>query len=159
MKCKKIKEIILSDYIDDELDLECRKNVEIHLEKCESCRQFKDDVDLNIVGILQHASKLEPRQELWYKIKDKLEPKRRLFVPENITGFLKGLFTVRKPIYAVAAIMMLVVVTGVFSKLYMNEKNSLDRYLGEQMAFVLSLDNGSEDENDDIGIPFEIFSI
>ncbi len=44
MECKKVEDLI-SGYIENELSREVRKEISLHLETCESCRQLKEKME------------------------------------------------------------------------------------------------------------------
>ena len=51
MKCKKIQEIILTDYLDGQLDEKQRSSLGRHLAECKSCKEFSTYAVKNIAGL------------------------------------------------------------------------------------------------------------
>ena len=43
MNCKKAQELMLTDYLDDEISEKEKARIEEHLESCQKCREFSID--------------------------------------------------------------------------------------------------------------------
>jgi anti-sigma factor RsiW len=158
MRCSKIRELLLTGYTDGELDERTRVQVEAHLRTCEECRRIEETLKNRISGPLRGAERLEPPEYLWSRIKGAIEEDKK----ENIFGALKerleGVFIIRRPALALAAISVIVLVTAFFTATTI-ERSRLNAYLDEQVDFLDWLDNGDGNGNgqeyDDIGIPME----
>lgn len=113
MNCKKIRDLILTDYRDGELSPSMKKKVDTHLEGCAACREFFRTVQETVIAPFQTASLKTPPEFIWYRIKDKIasgqaEP---LIEPVAQPGFLSRLFAAPAPVYAV--LVAIVLITGV----------------------------------------------
>ena len=60
MKCKKIREIILTDYIDGQLNEKQRSSLGLHLAECKGCKEFSTYAVKNIAGLFTNAERLIP---------------------------------------------------------------------------------------------------
>ena len=74
--CKRYKELLLTDYIDGEIDTEIRKDIDNHLIICSSCRQFKEDVVEKAINVFNEVSREKVPEGLWSSIKEKMTQKR-----------------------------------------------------------------------------------
>lgn len=77
MNCRKIKEIISTDYIDNELPEKMRLEIELHLHTCSSCRDFKNALVAIAIKPLRSSKTENPPEILWPKIKNTLEQEKQ----------------------------------------------------------------------------------
>ncbi|MGB9856609.1 MAG: anti-sigma factor family protein [Dictyoglomaceae bacterium] len=84
MKCKEAKRLI-SSYIDGEISLEKRKELERHLSVCISCRKELEDFEI-IIKEIHNFQKIEPSlnfaDNVWYRYQNEKIPEknyRKLF--------------------------------------------------------------------------------
>jgi len=68
MDCKKIQELIITDYLDNEMN---NKLVERHIESCDDCRKFLILTQKTIVDPLSKAKKDHLSRELiWARLQE-----------------------------------------------------------------------------------------
>ena len=60
MRCDKVKELLMTDYIDKELDGAAEKLVRQHLESCAACRAFEAAVQKSAIKPLKAAAQKSP---------------------------------------------------------------------------------------------------
>lgn len=142
MKCKKIREILMTDYIDGEIDTLLKTKVEDHIKGCKGCFMAKNELEANISAPLRGAELIKPPEELWHKIKDAIEEEVPTEKNFEITNVLRELFIARRPaMVAVTAIALFLVIGGLTRSHYV-KKDMLNSYFAEQVEFVDSLNNG-----------------
>lgn len=73
MNCSEIRNIIITDYVDNELDAKTRQQIEIHLSHCSECRSFADNVMISAVLPLRNNKKITPPDIIWQNIKSKVK--------------------------------------------------------------------------------------
>lgn len=73
MGCSKFRDIIITDYVDDELDEQGKQEINHHLQGCAACRAFAAAVLKIAVDPLRKAEITEPPAFLWTRIKSHLE--------------------------------------------------------------------------------------
>ncbi len=73
MNCSKFRDIIITDYIDDELDQQEKQEIDRHLQGCAACRSFAAAVSKITVDPLRKAEMEDPPAFLWTRIKSHLE--------------------------------------------------------------------------------------
>ncbi len=113
MNCKKIRDLILTDYRDGELSPSMKKKVDGHLEGCAACREFFRTVQEAVIAPFQTVSLKAPPEFVWYRIKDKIAAGQAEPVAEPAVqpGFLSRLFSAPVPVYAV--LVAIVLISGV----------------------------------------------
>ncbi|MFH1335577.1 MAG: zf-HC2 domain-containing protein [Candidatus Zixiibacteriota bacterium] len=101
MKCKKIH-ILLSDYLEDSLDLSERNRVEQHLEECDSCRLKLKEMR-QLYGVLAQDKVPQMEEDFWInflpQVRSRIEKRKRpkgSLVPKTrlALGFLSLLLVV-----------------------------------------------------------------
>jgi predicted anti-sigma-YlaC factor YlaD len=117
MKCDKVQELILTDYLDGQVNEELKVNIEKHLECCADCRVYELAARETVVTPFNRAEKLRPPEATWDKIRNQIKKEEQL---EEITNpfanlirGIKSVLYIPKPAFAVAsvAIVLLVIVT------------------------------------------------
>lgn len=113
MKCKKIQDIIITDYIDNELDGKARAVIHCHLAACKACREFLGSLTA-VVKPFRDAEPSSPPDFLWGKIKAGLE---REIAPGDYIG-LKDILSIFRPQWvsaaAMAAMLAFTLLSGIF---------------------------------------------
>ncbi|MDD5258764.1 MAG: zf-HC2 domain-containing protein [bacterium] len=72
MKCDKYRDIIITDYVDGELDEQGKQEIDRHLRDCSACRAYAAAVSNLTVEPLRKAMPVEPPAFLWTRIKSRL---------------------------------------------------------------------------------------
>lgn len=73
MNCERIRDIIITDYIDHELDEKKQKEIEDHLSNCANCRAFEKALITAVVEPLRNSPAVNLPETLWSKIRNSLE--------------------------------------------------------------------------------------
>ncbi|PIU40948.1 MAG: hypothetical protein COS99_07725 [Candidatus Omnitrophica bacterium CG07_land_8_20_14_0_80_42_15] len=153
MNCKKIQELLLTDYTDGEAKGVLAKEVKDHLRVCEKCRSFEETLKRAAIDPFKNAGILKPPAYLWERIKEKIdiEPEPRpanVFV--HLKDFLQGVLSFRRPVVVVATATALVFVAVIFSKLPFGSRSEVISYIEDQSEFISRLDNGASTYSDNI---------
>ena len=80
MKCNNFRDIIITDYVDGELDEQGKQEIGRHLQDCPACRAFAAAVRSMAVDPLRQTAPEETPPFLWTRIQSRLEqqvPQRR----------------------------------------------------------------------------------
>ncbi|MBI3813412.1 MAG: zf-HC2 domain-containing protein [Nitrospinae bacterium] len=156
MKCKEIREILLTDYLDDMLNEQDRKEVEAHLSFCIHCNEFAKIAIESTAAPFKDAPKLLLSQEkIWHKIRAGIISEEKTtagagFLPELAASF-KNIFVVRTALAAAAVAVIVVAAIVFFNPVRQNQtvkKTPPDesiRYLASAMD-ELSETNPEEDK-------------
>ena len=128
MKCKKIREIILTDYIDGQLNEKQRSSLGRHLAECKGCGKFFIYVMKNIAGLFTNTERLVPSEIVWRRIKGNIETEVAN-KPTFITGFferLKGTLYIPKPATIFVTALTFILVASLALALYIGNQNKLN---------------------------------
>jgi len=103
MDCREVRDLLLTDYADGELDGATRGAVERHAAMCPACRRFAEQVRAVAVAPLRGAGVCDAPPSLRGKVMRAIEAERRR--SERSWRVLRWgwLPTLRRPVYAVAA--------------------------------------------------------
>ena len=128
MKCKKIQEIILTDYLDGQLAERQRSLLSRHLAGCQGCKKFSIYVMKNIAGLFTNAERLIPSEIVWRRIKGSIEDEETN-KPAVVIGFferLRGVLCIPKPVMIFATALTFILVTSLVLALYIGNQNRLN---------------------------------
>jgi predicted anti-sigma-YlaC factor YlaD len=128
MNCEKIKELILTDYIDNEMSDEVRIRLNIHFANCHKCKEFLETVKNTVVSPFTNVKKVEPSGFLWYRLKEAIIAQQRK-KPGLVTGILERLrpvFYIPKPALVMSTVMVLVFVVVLTNTLRLSDKEKLE---------------------------------
>jgi predicted anti-sigma-YlaC factor YlaD len=103
MNCRKIQDIIMTDYIDNELDETARKAIDAHVRQCAECHAVKQALMATVIVPLRGAATVPP-PDMWAAIQEK-EYNRRTVVADGLLSFFRPLWI------NIAVISMLVMMT------------------------------------------------
>jgi len=152
-KCEPFKDLILTDFIDGQMDRDSAKRLESHLQGCDDCRAFLNEVKVNAVLPFAKASHQPVPAELWDRIKADIENE----VPEpgrlaGIIDGLKGLFIFPRlvPVFASLMVMLLVGSIGLNT---VQVKQAQAKEQGEYLVSLLS--PSSPGDSNEAGGPIE----
>ncbi|MCM8823709.1 MAG: zf-HC2 domain-containing protein [Candidatus Omnitrophica bacterium] len=70
MNCRRIRKIILADYIDNEISRGLKEKVDKHLSLCLDCRSFFESLVKEIREPLREEEEIKPPELVWVKIKN-----------------------------------------------------------------------------------------
>jgi anti-sigma factor RsiW len=94
MECKKMEEVILTDYIDGRLEGAALKEAEEHLALCAGCRGLAQGL-ASVADLLRSARREEPPARIWEKIR------AGIMIPERKPALT--FFSRARPVFAMAA--------------------------------------------------------
>ena len=144
MNCKKIKELIITDYLDGEIDLTLKKEIEGHLKVCNQCRQFVQALRQSAVEPFKDAKRNMPPESVWRNIESAIEQQRTKNVFGNIADKIYALFPVRKPAFVVATIITIALIALVIMRPSFDSRNAINAHLNEQIEFLAATNNDYE---------------
>ena len=112
MNCKSIQELILTDYLDDELDIQQKKVIDGHLASCVHCQEFLAVAKETSVDPLSQSQKISLSEEkIWQNIKQQIDvnpsPKEES-VLSNIFSRITDLLVLPQPILVTTGFVVLI---------------------------------------------------
>ena len=144
MDCKTIKELILTDYLDNELDLKKRQDLETHLKNCSACADFAKNAKAEVVEPFNNAKQPIAQEYLWHQIKARIEkePARHFS--------LADLARAPKPIFAFSTCAALLIAFFVLTQTHLFYQKMSCRQLAaasleDQLNYFASDETASDD--------------
>ncbi len=107
MKCREVREVILTDYVDARLSEDAQKSLERHLAECVGCREFEAQARRVLVAPFRQADRLYPPEAVWDKIHARIVEEEKSRPSSRLAGFWAGLtdrWAFPKPALAAAAL-------------------------------------------------------
>jgi len=147
MNCKKMQELIMTDYTDSETSVALRKQVERHLDSCSGCSDFKRNLEETAIRPFRAAEKVKPPDFVWNRIEESVTSEKRNILL-NLRDSLYNVFAVRKPVFAVTAVIATIVIVLFLARPPLNGTELVNSYVGEQIEFLTLLDADTTDSLD-----------
>jgi len=155
-KCDYYKDLILTDYIDGQLDKITAESIESHLLDCSDCRLFFKEVKNNTALPFNQVSAQPIPTELWDTIRQNIENENQS--PGPLWGFLdklKGLLVLPRLVPVFASLVLMILVGSVtFNTMQIKQAQAKDQ--GEYLVSLLSpADSSTATDSNDTGSAIE----
>ena len=136
MDCEKIRQWLITDYLDSELDQKRSVETEHHLKVCSACREFVEAVRKAAVTPFKNTERLCPDPAVWQRIQGQIlaEKERSAGRFGNLADLLAPLQRVSLPVFRVAFATALIVTVVVVARWPSGYTDPAYAYIGEQMA-------------------------
>lgn len=114
MKCRKVQELILTVYLDDEIDGKQKMLVDEHLALCPECKKFYLETKGTVKDVFERTERLEVPDGVWQKIKGAIieEKQKKVFFVPDFLRILSAKLRIPRPVLAVASVAVLLIVFG-----------------------------------------------
>ena len=153
--CKEFKEIILTDYIDGELDQTTKGQLEGHLHVCAQCREFSDEVKAQLVAPFKGAPRAAVPADLWRSIEESIAQENEEMQPAASWSdrFIQSLALPRLAPVVLSFILFVLVGLWVFNR---QAPQTVNNDSGEYAAYVMdSVNELAETGSDVLGTSIE----
>jgi len=156
-KCDHIKDLILTDYMDGELDQDLKHNVESHLLDCSDCRTFLKEVKENSIIPFNKDTQLPVPPQLWDAVKEGIAKQGHASDPiADFIDRIKEMIVFPKLVPVFATLMLMLFVGSVtLNNMQFQQAQATEQ--GEYLVSLLSITNPAQVENNDLGTPIEHF--
>ncbi|MBU1062281.1 MAG: zf-HC2 domain-containing protein [Candidatus Omnitrophica bacterium] len=157
MNCRRVKDMILTDYSDREIEPDQRELIEKHLAQCKTCRAFASMVRRSAIEPFIKAEPQKPLDSVWHRIKEKIEAETRQearpYSIPNLKDKLKTFIYIPRPVFTVAIVMVLVIALSVVAKLQVNKQEVASIQSEEQIEYLVNLfgENAYVSNGEDVG--------
>ncbi|MDP8266359.1 MAG: zf-HC2 domain-containing protein [Candidatus Aceula meridiana] len=145
MKCKQIKELVLTDYLDDQVSKEQKQSIEEHLTQCTACREFAAEAKEVLKNPFESVQPIKAPDHLWNKIEGAIEKHRQESLIQKAWDALSGTFAAHKPVFALstvaATILLLVAVVKIPA---WQTQTAANDYLNEQFEYLVYSDDQTD---------------
>jgi predicted anti-sigma-YlaC factor YlaD len=110
MKCDKVRDILITDYIDGEASQSVCVEIEKHLKACKNCKEFYATVKKEAVLPFAGAEDIAPPEEVWNNIKVRITQERQTFDVIGALNSFKERFFIPKPALAMVSLLLFIVI-------------------------------------------------
>ncbi len=127
MKCEDVKELILTDYLDGQLEKEQKSQIEKHLTICTDCSDYEHLTRTAVVEPFNNTERHNPPEAAWHNIREQIE-KEKLPLQEQTNSFadfvrmIKSFLYIPKPALVATTIAVLLFVITVIKFQPENQK-------------------------------------
>jgi len=131
MKCNDWQDLILTDYLDDQMSKEQTIQLEEHMSACQECREFVAHTRKAVIEPFEHVQKTEPSEQIWQNIKEAISEERESEDFVSLWDRFKEIVFIPKPAMAfVTVIIALLATTVTFN--YYNQQFQMAKYIAIQ---------------------------
>ena len=132
MKCEDIRESLLTDYPDGQLNTERVGEIEQHLSSCIQCRKFSDVVCRSLVEPFTGAKKISlPQEKVWHNITQRIKEEQ---APAHLSNpFVEMIHRVRQSVTITrpAFALLTITLTALIVMVYFNTMKPGDTDLSQ----------------------------
>ncbi len=163
MKCEYVKELILTDYLDGQLEKEQKVQIEKHLTICKGCKEYELLTRTAVVEPFDNLEKHSPPEATWNKIREQIEEELPRQEPTNsfadLIRKIKSFLYIPKPAFVVAPVIVLLLVVITVIKLPPEDQKIVKVNPESQIEcinYLMSVfDQETMNGNDDFGTSIE----
>ena len=163
MKCEYVKELILTDYLDEQLGKEQKTQIEKHLTICKGCKEYELLTRTAVVEPFNNLKRHNPPEAAWHKIREQIEEELPLQEPTNSFADLirkvKTFLYIPKPAFVVTTIIVLLLAVITVMKLQPEDQKIVKVNPESQIECITYLisvfDQETVNGNDDFGTSIE----
>ena len=137
MNCKKIRDLIITDYIDKEASESVQKEVLAHLKVCAGCRSFEQDLWEKVSDPLRKVQPARPPDSIWQRVQESIIEEE-----ESAQSSLSPLrrFVFRpKPVAVFSSALVIILIALLFIQGPFYRQLAVKSYLREQSDYMLSM--------------------
>ncbi len=166
MNCRKIQEIILTDYMDGQLDDKHKCAIEEHLAHCQHCKEFASIAQERVVKPFINVEKQEVPVVIWDQVRAEIRARQEAKT-NLIAEICQRLSSIRelvavpifpRPVFALASVVTLILMIGILPQFMMNNPAVKIDEVGqvEYLSLLTDVSGGvSGSESADLGTPIE----
>jgi len=120
MKCHDWQNLILTDYLDNQMSKERTASLEDHLSACQECREFVTHARKAVIEPFKYAQKVEPSERVWQNIKEVIDEEKSVEFVSLWERFKKVVFIPKPAMAFTTVIIALLAATVTFD--YYNQR-------------------------------------
>jgi len=157
MQCRKIQELLKTDYLDGEINPEVGQHIKEHLVECPQCRRSEEELQAQRT-LFQEAKRQQVPVNLWQNIRDDIITQRlsqESGANQGILQRLKESILRPRPVFALASTFAVIIFVLVFAGIFIQKKQSLSKVNIVEGIIGYSLNGESGDFSYDLGTNIE----
>jgi predicted anti-sigma-YlaC factor YlaD len=142
MNCKKIRDLVITDYIDQEASGSVQKEIQAHLKVCAGCRVFEQALREKISDPLKKVQAARPPEGIWQRIQEAMEKEeaaQSASFLRRVSDFLAGSIFKPRPVVVFSSAVIVILVTLLFIQGPFYRHWVAKSYLREQSDYMLSM--------------------
>lgn len=146
MRCKKIQELLKSDYLDGETNPGERRDIAEHLEQCLECRSVEQELQAQR-RFFQEAKRQQPPDHVWQNIRNAIVEESSDQDNQPRAGILERLrefFWPPRPIFALASAITMVVFIAVLAGVIISQGQFFNKENGGESFTEYRLNGDNE---------------
>ncbi|MBF0504312.1 MAG: zf-HC2 domain-containing protein [Candidatus Omnitrophica bacterium] len=169
MNCRKIQDVLITDYIDGQLDQKHKFLIEEHLAHCLHCKEFYIITQQAVIAPFVTTAAAKPPEIIWARVREAIgarEDSEKVGTDANfVMDFLRKLVFVPtfpvffpKPVFVFSTIVTLVLMIGILPQLMITHPTiKIDARSQMEYLSYLSGTGGdiSASDSADLGTPIE----
>jgi len=154
MDCKKIEEVILTDYVDGRLEGRALKDFEAHLASCSKCRAFASEI-AGISTEFRKAGHMAPPAAVWERIRTVVAEEPVEVIPgRNIFEPIRLFFDKARPVLVAATAAMLILAVLITARIVSN-RGAISQE--DEIFSMVDLGENANGFDYDLGTPAESY--
>jgi len=130
MQCKKIQELLKTDYLDGEVNPQEEQFIKEHLAQCPECSRLEKELRVHHL-LFQGAKRKQVPERIWGNIRDAIVAERLNQEEEALSlGILRRLrdfIFARRPVFVLAASLSVIILFAVVATVFIQNKVSLSK--------------------------------
>jgi predicted anti-sigma-YlaC factor YlaD len=138
MNCKKAQELILTDYLDGQMDNKSNILLEEHMANCRTCKEFCATAKKVGDKLLAAVDRVNPPEFVWRRVKESIivEQRKKAAFPAKFFEKIRYAFYIPNPALAFATIFALILVFGAITRLTVHDRAMLNVSGQEQAEYL-----------------------
>ena len=137
ISCKKTQDLILTNYLDGEMDENGKNVIKEHLASCQKCEEFS--ITAKKVGneLFLDANRVNVPEYLWRRVRETIltEERERKAFPNTFFGKFKNILCIPKPALAILTIVVLLLAIGTVTKIKIDNQATINANISSQAEY------------------------
>ena len=151
MDCNKARDLMLTDYLDDQMGEKEKARLEEHIARCPECRKVSLIAKKVEAELFLGAERANVPEYLWRRVRETIlaEENRKKTFADAIFERLKTLLYIPKPALAILTVVVLLLAIGTVTKIKIDNQTSMnaeyfdyftDNSINDNSAFGTSIE-------------------
>ncbi|GAX60953.1 transmembrane transcriptional regulator [Candidatus Scalindua japonica] len=163
MKCEQVKELILTDYLDGQMEKAKKTQLEEHLTTCRDCREYELLTRTTVVEPFYNIEKHNPPEATWNKTREQIIVEQQMHNNSiaDLFNRVKTLFYFPKPAFIAATVVVLFAVATTVIKFPLENQETRKGVSDSQVECINYLMSVFDEElingDDDLETSIEYF--
>jgi predicted anti-sigma-YlaC factor YlaD len=146
-QCKKIQELLKTDYLDGEVSPKEEQFIKEHLKQCPECSGLEKELQVHRM-LFQGVKRKQVPERIWYNIRDAIVTQRlnqeEVALSRGILERLRDFIFTRRPVFALTTSLSVIILLAVIATTFIQSKVSLSKQNAAEsiVGYSLNGENG-----------------